>query len=188
MTLTGMDAQHQFARRMREDTRLTVINAPTRSNMDEHYDYTINGVRVEFKGPKSVYSGGPIDHTRKLLEWVAVDAEVNGTEITGRIGWLHGKADYLVFDECDTYVWVPREGAKALVSHLDWANPIRNGRPYPADYVVYQRWDNHRALAKNRGVTCLVPRADILGIPGTVVSPTFPADLGKGFSPRWAKI
>ena len=157
-------AERVFRDRLRESHR--VVTSSFQHNTQDHYDFIIDDVRVEFKGPKSVNRGGPIVAERMLIEWQAV-LRPEGTP--DNAGWVRGKADYIVFDESDGYLWVKRTELEGLVSSVDWMDFSQRG-DYSQDYKAFRR-------AGRDDLFCYVQRADILALTSTKKSLDMPAGL-----------
>jgi len=153
-----------FEARLRKNHRV-VISSFQHNTMD-HYDFIIDGLRVEFKGPKSVNRGGPIVTERVLIEWQAV---LRPDDTPNNVGWVRGKADYIVFDEGDGYLWVSRAELEGLVSSVDWTDFSQRGN-YSQNYKAYRR-------AGRDDLFCYVQRVDIMALPSTKKSLDMPADL-----------
>jgi hypothetical protein len=157
-------AEKTFGDRLRKNHQ--VVISSFQNNTQNHYDFIIDGIRVEFKGPKSVNRGGPIVTERVLVEWQAV---LRPDDTPNNVGWVRGKADYIVFDEGDGYLWVSRAELEGLVFPVDWKDFDQRGN-YAQDYKAYRR-------AGRDDLFCYVQRVDIMALPSTKKSLGMPVDL-----------
>jgi hypothetical protein len=145
-----MDAQERFC-----------VPSSDFANIYLHYDYVTDEGKVEVKDRKKIYRHDPdFCDWRKLIEWQAVHSPSGEC---GRIGWVRGSADWIVFREADGWLWVRRSALETLVSQVDWA-VFSTRRDYDADFKAFRR---HEEMDDRDDLFCYVPRASLLGLEGT---------------------
>ncbi|MGA2886003.1 MAG: hypothetical protein ABSE80_12750 [Halobacteriota archaeon] len=130
----------------------------------EHWDWLVDSIRVEVKGPKDFPRGTRQPH-RLLVEWQAVirsDGRMNNP------GWVRGKADWIAFKLAadKEWIWVKRSELESRVAHVDWVNFTYSNFRLP-DYKAYRR-DGRNDLM------CLIPKAHVLLLPSTKISLDMP--------------
>jgi hypothetical protein len=118
----------------------------------EHYDFLVKGVKVEFKGPKSIYRGDPPQYTRLWVEW---------QNVMGNIGWVRGAAVWIVFKEPDGYLYVRRPELENLVSVVNW-DAFTTDKDYSLDLKAFSRSGRNDRI-------CLVQRACLLELASTKI-------------------
>ncbi len=137
----------------------------------EHWDFLVDGKRVEVKGPKAFPKGTPLID-RFLVEWQAV-CHGGFDEVKNNIGWVRGQADWIAFmltPADKEWVWVRRCELESLVTaKVNWASFTWSNARLP-DYQAYRR-DTRNDLM------CLIPKADMLSLPSTKISLDMPPNL-----------
>ena len=126
----------------------------------DHYDFVVNGQQVEFKEMKSVNRNGSKQCDRQAVEHQAVHSP---TGERNRLGWIHGTAKWIVFEEPDGYLWVLRAELEQLVADVDWHSFTTDG-DYSQDYKAFRRITNGD---DRDDLFCYVQRADIIALSGT---------------------
>ena len=129
-------------------------------NMQLHFDFVVNGLKIETKGPKAIHAGGEITTDWMLVEWQAV----RHNHITDRIGWVRGEADYIVFEEGGGYLWVNRHELETLVKYV-WWHTVCKKRPYDQLYRAYGRPGRREFGVQEPDRDdkfCFVPREDVI--------------------------
>jgi len=115
----------------------------TRSeNMFRHVDYFLtgkskSGAKVEVKVDVKARKKTSRKDAKYNDEWQWIEFK----NVQGKIGWVHGEADFIVFERVDDFIFVNR---KELVAWLGAGKRIRYDLPFVnlaklAKYKIYQR-------------------------------------------------
>jgi hypothetical protein len=163
----GMDyAEQSFMVRMRGRGVDIQHEGSETAQCVEHYDFLVNGVKVEFKSIKSIYHNPWVAQIERLLvEWQAVEHE----GVLNNLGWVRGTSEWVVFREFEGDLWVKRSGLESLVSGVDWVDFSLSG-DYSLNYKAFRRLDWRKDRRPDRDdLFCYVPRVDVLGIAGTKI-------------------
>lgn len=107
--------------------------ANTKQDKFEHIDFFFaNGESVDVKARKK------INRKNKAAQDDLIFVEIKN--VSGKNGWLHGKADWIAFERENDFVIVSRKELVKLVDFLvdkeKWVDKTEN-----ALYKVYRRWN-----------------------------------------------
>ena len=129
----GLRAEDRF-KAWCEERGNSVYSSPESMNINDHIDFIIyntdkNRYTVDIKGLKRIERD-----SEKQDEWTWIEfANVNGKR-----GWLYGKADYIVFERRNGWLFVKpkklRDFAEKRVNRSVCAD-----RPSAAKYKIYRR-------------------------------------------------
>ena len=111
-----------------------VYAPPEQVNIEDHIDAIIYNKKDErhtadIKAQKKISRGGD-----KQSSWTWVEF----TNVNGKVGWLYGKADYVIFELDQGWLFVKLERLKNLSERLvDMDTVVKKSQD--AKYKIYQR-------------------------------------------------
>ena len=137
----GDKAEKTFAELAKE--RGYLPRKATRSeNMFKHVDYFLTGAskkgkKIEIKVDVKARKKTSRKDSKYNDEWVWIEFK----NVQGKDGWVHGDADFIVFEREDDFIFVNRQ---ELVDWLGSCKKIRYDLPFVklaklAKYKIYQR-------------------------------------------------
>lgn len=132
--------------------------ATKEQNMKSHIDYFLEGkdktVSVDVKARKRTSR-----KDKKFNdEWIWLEIK----NVTGRDGWLYGKADFIVFEREQDFVLCPRKSLVELVNETVRFDLSFVENAFQAKYRIYQRKGRRDQITQ-------VKMQDILNQKGTVL-------------------
>lgn len=137
----GDSAERRFARHLNNP-----VFANREQNIEEHWDIEDNGIKYDVKAIKSLNRHDPeADDTIHFLEF---------RNVNGQVGWLYGKADYIVFETRNQWIVVDR---RQLTEYASKATAQARRTPNPQLYQFYQRQGK-------KDLMTVVPTKDLLAI------------------------
>jgi len=131
--LDGLSVERKFELWCRKRGN-RVFDPPAQMNIEDHIDFIIYNKKDErhtadIKAQKRINRGGD-----KQSSWTWVEL----SNVNGKPGWLFGKADYIIFELDDGWLFVKLNKLRKLVKELvDTSIIVR--RPHEAKYKIYQR-------------------------------------------------
>lgn len=126
-----------------------VVEATLEQDMYDHFDRIIRNVKdknniksyvVEIKGMKRISAEDL--HVQDKWAWI----ELHGVRQED-MGWLYGRAQYIVFERQDKFIWVGRDLLKDLVLNLVDHNALVT-EPEEAEYKLYRRRETDRQFER----------------------------------------
>lgn len=117
-----------------------VEKATFSQDVNEHWDISIGGLRVDVKGIKRVSRAGEKDDR---FHWVEIQ------NVLGRRGWLYGKADFIAFELSEDWLVVDR------LELVSWIERVVE-KTY-ADFPLYKL----KSRPNRKDIITLVKSADL---------------------------
>lgn len=128
-TQRGHNIELLFKLCIESQEKVYAIKTSKEVDMFDHIDFFINGKGFEVKAMKSFKRGMPVDENLIILEF---------QNVRGNLGWLYGKADYIVFERLNEFIIVKR---KDLIEAAEYYFKDDYIYSYPAYYQKYGRKD-----------------------------------------------
>ena len=126
-TAMGVAAERYFYDICR-GRRYAVRPATSYENRVEHFDFEVQGMRIEVKAMKAPRRGMRPDPNIIYVELRNVD---------GGRGWLYGSADYIAFEQRGGFLMVQRRELVRLAEHM--AVRCRKARVSGVYHTLYSR-------------------------------------------------
>ena len=138
---TGRSAEQRFAGHL-----TSPVFATADQDMEEHWDVAENGIKYDVKAMKKWKREDPEPTDR--MHYVEL------RNVNGEMGWLYGKAHFIVFETRTYWIVVPRNRLAKVVEGLT-SHGKRTETPKP--YYLYQRQGRQDLMT-------VVPTVDLLAI------------------------
>tara|TARA_R110000824_G_scaffold161301_3_gene336551 strand:- start:124 stop:633 length:510 start_codon:yes stop_codon:yes gene_type:complete len=131
--LDGLSVERKFEKWCIERGN-RIYDPPTQMNIEDHIDFIIYNKKDErytadIKAQKRISRGG-----NKQSSWTWVEF----SNVNGKPGWLFGKADYIIFEMGDGWIFVKLDKLRDLCKRLVDVGTIVKS-PSEAKYKIYQR-------------------------------------------------
>ena len=96
-TKKGKEVENQFIEKIKiKRPYAIIVTASTHQNRNEHWDFEINGKKIDVKSEKNTGLG----NSYTILEII---------DVYGTMGWLYGNADYIAFQSGDSFIITSRK-------------------------------------------------------------------------------
>ena len=119
----------EFASLFKDQNDKEVIFSNQQQDMFEHWDVSVNGVRIDVKGMRKInrYDIQP----QNLTNYIELQ------NVRGNKGWLYGMADYIAFETINKWIMVKRT---KLIEFIDKkVQPTFVDKASNSLYKYYQR-------------------------------------------------
>lgn len=139
--LQGLKKEEQFAKLLVNTFGGTIKHSSTQDDIYNHIDliWTINNKDVYFdvKGLKKTNrSDTNVDDS---IHWIEIQ------NVYGKLGWLYGKSDYIVFETLNNWLIVKRIDLITLIDNKVLNKSISNTKEL---YTFYQRYRRNDIIVK----------------------------------------
>lgn len=139
---TGKAAEQEFAKFIPNP-----VFATDEQDINEHWDVaTPSGIKYDVKSMKRYRRSDP--HPTDRLHYVEL------RNVHGKLGWLYGKADYIVFETRSWWICVNRAKLAEFIEGVIWGEETTE-KPEP--YKLYRREGRQDLMT-------VIPTVDLLSL------------------------
>jgi len=101
-TIQGRTTEQQFVDAvLKRNPTSVVTKSTTQEDREEHFDFTVNGSRVDVKARKNI---GILNAGESQDQYTVLELQ----DIVGKLGWVYGNADYIAFEIDYFFLICPR--------------------------------------------------------------------------------
>ena len=144
----------QVVKQILESKGYSVIEAESHQNMNEHWDicYFKNElpIYIDVKSRKKIKRADP--HPTDDYVWIEL------LNVSGRKGWLYGKANFFVFEQLSTFIFVEAESLRSYIDLVFSENfEIPQSENTELDHLLFKKYTR----SGKKDVLTLLPTSDL---------------------------